>query len=56
MSNHVAKLRTENLFKHSISASNIDEKWSKNNGDLMHPGKVIALLSYQKDISIFDEL
>ena len=52
----MAKIRTENLFKHSISASKVDEKWSKNDGDLMHPGKGIALLSSEKDISTFDEL
>ena len=49
----MAKTRTENQFTHSISASNVDEKWSKNHGDLMHPGKVIALLSSGKDINIF---
>ena len=52
----MAKIRTGNQFTHSISALNVDEKWSKNHGDLMHPGKVIALLSSEKDIGIFDEL
>ena len=47
----------KNRFIHSNSASNVDEKWSKNHDALMRPYKVIAPKISIKNagISIFDE-
>ena len=40
----------ENQFTHFVSASNVDEKLSKDHGDLMDliDGKAIAPLSFEK--------
>ena len=38
----------KNQFAHSDRASNVDEKWSKNHGDLMYPGRVNAPQSSEK--------
>ena len=38
----------KNQFTHSDSSSIADEKWSKNDDDLMHPDRVIASQSSNK--------
>ena len=40
----------KNQLKHSDSALNVDEKWSKNHCDLMRPDRVIALQSPRKEL------
>ena len=40
--------RIKNQFTHSDSSSSAEEKWSKNDDELMHPNRVIAPQSSNK--------